>query len=57
MEDNCVKHVFQQDPTSDSLCKYLYEQLSEVFLKRHNTVFVHSIGMWETRDSKCVYEG
>lgn len=43
--------------SSKVLCKYLYEQLSEILLKRYNTIFVHSIGMWETRDSKCVYEG
>jgi 6-pyruvoyltetrahydropterin/6-carboxytetrahydropterin synthase len=53
----CVKHIFNQDPTSEVLCKYLYEKLSEELSKKYNTIFVHSIVMWETRDSKCVYEG
>jgi len=57
IEENCVKHIFDQDPTSEVLCKYLYEKLSEELLRRYNnTIFVHSIGMWETRDSKCVYQ-
>ena len=53
---NCVTHIFDQDPTSEVLCKYLYDKLSEELFKRSNIIFVHSIGMWETRDSKCVYQ-
>lgn len=56
VNENCVKHIFDQDPTSEVLCKFLYEKLTEELLKRYNMIFVHSIGMWETRDSKCVYQ-
>lgn len=56
IEDNCVKHVFDQDPTSEVLCEYLYDQLKEIFMEKHENVYMHSVGMWETRDSKCVYK-
>ena len=51
-----IIHTFSQDPTSEVLCKFLYDKLEEIFLSKYNTIFIHSIGMWETKDSKCVYE-
>lgn len=56
IEDNCVKHIFEQDPTSEVLCKYLFDKIKEIFAKEYKDVLIHSVAMWETRDSKCVYE-
>ena len=53
--ENCVKHIFDQDPTSEVLCKFLYQKLTEKLTSRYKNIFVHSIGMWETKDSKCTY--
>jgi len=57
---NAEIHAFNSDPTSEILCRYLYfEMKSQLeYLNSMNSkqyIFIHSVDIWETRDSKSTY--
>ena len=54
----CELHVFETDPTSEVLCKKLFEDLQNKILKTEEwlNIFVHSISIWETKNSKSTYQ-
>ena len=53
---DCDLHIFDSDPTSEVLCKYLYDKLTKI-LKGvgWGGVVIHSISIWETENSKSTY--
>lgn len=52
---NCDLHTFDCDPTSEVLCKFLYDKLNEILIERFSSISVHSISIWETTSSKSIY--
>jgi 6-pyruvoyltetrahydropterin/6-carboxytetrahydropterin synthase len=51
---NCDLHTFDCDPTSEVLCEYLYFKMKDS-LDTHIDVFIHSISIWETENSKSTF--
>jgi len=52
---DCDLHSFDCDPTAEVLCKFLYDKLNEILVKRVNNIRVYSISIWETKSSKSIY--
>ena len=53
---NSDVHVFDCDPTSEVLCKFLFKALWSKIQKMNSHIFIESISIQETKNSKSTYK-